>query len=832
MHPDGRNVNRLMKLAIAAGSESAVRLHISRGDDLQWRDARGFTPLMIAAARDRAGVCRLLIEAGVDHRATDSLGRDALAIAREAGAHAAAEAIAGLFLGEPAESTEAEGGDQVQAPPPRSDEIQVNSGNAIPPATEAIPTVEAEEAFWEFDDYGEWEEEDDRPPPTHNPTPILEQSAVQRELSEHVPIDDAADWDDVEAHLPAMAARLAGHEDAEFQGALRSLVLRAAREGSVPRQAIEELYASGLGEGARDLDAEVTLLRILNDLGAEVDERVEYLSPDDDFRVEAGSVETLDERDIVDEALAAMSSQTECPKDPLRMQRRETQRIDLLTAGEEIELAKAMESAAEAALEAMAAWPNGLAAIAAAIEDARAGRRLVSQIAASGQEETEPAETQSSQGDASAQLASIEDHSSDERPDAEVALASTGAMIALEQLRAFAPEPGASWPEPKVVRQALAAIDFRRPFLLELSDRTRADHSLPAKTFRAAISDLRRHRDRMAMANLRLVFPLARKYMFSGLPIEDLSQEGNIGLLKAVDRFDWRRGFRFSTMATWWVRQAISRSIADSAMAIRLPVHVHEVASRFKWEMEALEKTLGRDPTSTELADRVGMPVAKVELLSRCLSDPLALDSVERETELERQDRYDAFAEAESRAVSRVLIAAVESLGKKNSAALKLRFGLEGVDPRTLEEVGVIFGVTRERARQIEAKALRALTHPARKQDLARALGRRDPALQTRGEDAMEAVVDKPRSTPPIISVTKAEASDYGDDVHAKPFADVRDIVNLAERHGIASLISRSDGAETTWIFLDQPKDVESLALAGSMLRMGFTYHPGKGYSI
>lgn len=762
----GGGVNRLMKLAITAGSESAVRMHISRGDDLEWRDDRGFTPLMIAASRDRAGVCALLMAAGVDRSATDLTGRDALAIARDAGAQGAARAIEEFTKGhaEPAPSGLETPDDQGHDASPAS---PLNAHRGDQPSTLSPVAHDSAEVEQEPDDYGDWEQEDEVAPPTHDPTPVREQSAIQRAISDHVPIDDSADWDDVEAYLPEAAAPFARDDDAEFQVALRALVLRAAREGSVPTHLVEDLYSSGRGEDHRDRGAELSFQRVVNDIGAEIDDRFEYASLDDDFRVAPGPAATWTEAEIVDEAIAALASLAERPKDPLRMQRRQTQRLDLLTAEQEIELAKAMESASEAALDALAGWPVGLEAIIQAIEEARAGRRFVTHIAASGSEEGEIDEAHVGADSGAAQPGSLDDDSMDDAADSEAG--STDAMAMLERLAALRGEGGGGWPAATAVRAALGAIDFRRTFLLDLSDLAAIDTSLSAKAYRAAIADLRTHRDRMTVANLRMVFPIVRKYLFSGMPLEDLSQEGNIGLMKAVDRFDWRRGFRFSTMATWWVRQAVSRSIADSVHTIRLPVHAHEAASRFKHEIEALEALLGREPMPSEVADRIGMPLERFEAMYRCVSAPLPLDSAEREIELEfeRPIADNAFASAEDQAVARTVATAVASLGKKNATAIRLRFGLDGVEPRTLEEVGSIFGVTRERARQIEAKALRILSHPRRLQSLGRALGmvdlqqreardQLDSAAQTESE-----VPPTPSGAAPSLPLTKAAPNSF-----------------------------------------------------------------------
>ena len=281
---------------------------------------------------------------------------------------------------------------------------------------------------------------------------------------------------------------------------------------------------------------------------------------------------------------------------------------------------------------------------------------------------------------------------------------------------------------PKGQEAAAAAADTRNaamddPVKVYLKEIGRVPLLTPEEEIELAIrigDNDQQAKQRLAEANLRLVVSIAKRYVGRGMQFLDLIQEGNLGLIKAVDKFDYTKGFKFSTYATWWIRQAITRAIADQARTIRIPVHMVETINKVKKTNSQLLHKNGRDPTAEEIAAELNMPVEKVREILRVSQEPVSLETPIGEEDDSHLGDFipddDALAPAD--AASMLLLKeqlndVLKTLTLREAKVLSLRFGLEDGHPRTLEEVGSEFGVTRVRIRQIEAKTLRKLRHPS-----------------------------------------------------------------------------------------------------------------------
>ena len=866
-------VNRLLKMAVIGGVEAAVSLHIARGDDLNARDDRGMTLLMLAAVKNRARICRLLLDAGADPWATDTEGNDARGIALCAGAREAsleieralessrhtllprngviAANIGSAFavlhhnqhtnsssggIGQPDDllnTTSATGAPAI-GPPGRSctDEDRTATGCAVVAVGQQTSGTGYSLGDGALADVAGWEPDEVAPPPQEQKSLVLAPSAIHLAISAHRPIDDSADWSELEVCLPEHAIPVPTAEIAEAAVKLRLLLLRVIREGSVPSSCVDDL--KDVGESLGSAASKTALRFVIEDMGAEIDERVEYRAPYESFEVYVAPVESSDEEQAINEALTFLDDLESHRNDPMRHYMREAQRHELLGADDEVALAKAMEAASKEAVDYLAEWPRGIEQVLEAIELVRSGEHSASSISTGARDSrdieadiadvVDVAET----SNALTEAVLIGDSEAEEEPDsrAEVEGPDTHGewhlFATAQALRDRVEMSKATITADSSIRELLHEIRLSRPFLLQLA--TSTDGAEPVRRFVAATRRLKNARDRLTGANLRLVLTIAKRYLFSGIPMDDLIQEGNIGLLRAVDKFDWQRGYRFSTMATWWIRQQISRSVADTALAIRLPIHCHEDVRLIERTRTDIEKTLGRPPTFELIALRLAIKPEKVATLLRATSTPLSLDELDDELTNIGTCAPDPSVSLEVSQLGDALAVALDALDPKPAKVVRLRFGIDVAESWTLEEVGHLFDVTRERIRQIENKAIKRLADSPWAETLRAWLdGASSPRKPKLGECAPETEASRLVGPEPVMTAADVPVDETGLDAVGRLLAHAARLGIPVERRGtgISSAI---------WVRLDEPKDSQMQDLVRQLVAIGFAHWPGHGY--
>ncbi|MDP1638809.1 MAG: RNA polymerase sigma factor RpoD [Candidatus Nitrotoga sp.] len=811
-------LNQLLKMAVVAGVETAVQLHIRRGDNLDARDSAGLTPLMLAASRNKANICRLLLEAGVNPDLVDHSGRNALAVAHET---AASEAAAVII--EDANSRQA---------PAEDSESLIRVEKFVTPdyvtatvepdiATggdscylENIKLSNRKDITLEYSDEGEscfdlsvWVMEEDSPPPKGDETLAEAATKLHQIITLHKPVDTAEDWEDFDIFLPEFAVALLQADDNEGRIELRHLFLRALREGSVPEMSVQ--FLSDDADGSANDDVENLLNLVLHDLGVETDERLEMEAPYLSQNVSSK------EEDELSDALAFLDDVSSGRNDPVRMYLREMGTIGLLNREKEIELAKRIEEGLKRRIQAISAYPAAIAEILAFSAKIEANQMRIDKlidgfvdvedeviITVEGVEETEEDEIDSGSGyeeeneEAAANLAQLRDEAlsrfavvadlftkmgeatekhgyrsaqynklqeqitneltqfrfSAKQVDAlcdtmrrlveEVRsheriiqlLCVTKARMPRshfittfpgnkERLDWVAREVAAKKPYSESLSRFEAAIVEQQQKLLDLQQSVGipiCDLKEINKQMTNGEAKARRAKRDMIEANLRLVISIAKKYTNRGLQFLDLIQEGNIGLMKAVDRFEYRRGYKFSTYATWWIRQAITRSIADLARTIRIPVHMIESINKMERISRQTHQRTGSEPDAATLAVEMEMPEVRIFKILNIAKEPISLETAADDDGTTLMDtiedeglmtQFDALAQDSLAATVKV---ALDSIEPREAEVLRMRFGIDTDIDHTLDEVGQKYNVTRERIRQIEAMALNKLRHTSR----------------------------------------------------------------------------------------------------------------------
>lgn len=680
-------ISPLFRMAVLSGVSSAIHFHIRQGENVNATDAEGRTPLILAAAKGHIEICQILLNAGADPSIKDKNGTDALQIALFKGN----ESLVNLLSSAMVLPTD--------APPNAFNPDSQNSQTSTAPEEAVEP-----EGFISY-----WVEDIEPVRPEGNHARQHAAATLQREISFHLPIDTDEDWSEIEIDLPN-AIPAPESIRADVRERLRELFATGLIEGSIPLQALLTTIVSGEEETAAD--DFVRLEIVLNDLGIETDERqsqdsVPPIPDDDETLCWAAAAEAL----MFFDQLAAPIA------DPFNIYVKEMRKYSLLTRKDEEEIGATVE---ESIRQAVCAVVNSSAAmvelrrVCAAIAegDQSLSSFFVLKLPSLDEDDVTTDEPQHEEF-------SVEDNvpENDENP---IADSQEDFAVQLHLLRQMLDCPDAQVTE--LVEQ-LIAMGMSERFIAYLSDKVwKAGEEANASKIRAGLAAAQKARREMIEANLRLVVFIARKYTNRGLQFLDLIQEGNFGLIKAADKFEYRRGNKFSTYATWWIRQSIIRAIADQARTIRLPVHMVETVNKLERVLRELRQRLEREPFIHEIADKMEMTESKVYRTLQVGHETIPLETLgSEEGGLDPADfiKDKMMLTPEERLVQlklrEIIQEILKSLTQREAEVITMRFGLDtdGYE-LTLEEVGQKFALTRERIRQIEAKALDKLRHPSR----------------------------------------------------------------------------------------------------------------------
>jgi RNA polymerase sigma factor (sigma-70 family) len=739
--PAPKRLNPLFKLAIKAGASAAVTLYIQRGESLDAKDVAGLTPLMIAAMHGHHEIYRLLLEAGADATETDAVVNTASllsagehnseTVARcprypdapsivsqyesKEGTEAAFQRVAdsacidasndramsddGIAFHEDSGSKETARvevpGNFARQSTPLEDfcpiVVETRQFGLLPVSERHATDPEKTMAEGNSGLDGSWLPEASVSVPEQDFSRLAAADAMQSILSRHRRIDTDVDWSDIALELPAITIRPPTRTENALS-ATKQLLIDGLANCRLPywrvTSAIDDDYGKAVGS------ALPCLLRVLDDLGIVVDNS-------DTATAGSSSAAEAGQEDLIDEALSRLENDISQLSDPLPTYIEEISSFDRIDRVAEERLGQRIDSALIALTRHLAELPE-------------AEWRIVGSAFA---KENQPTNIEEEDvGDVPDFRVSHTDTDDDEAPQLGANITEGNFWEYVEKLRAGGDVDSGTRQIPRPSAQLRSAL------LRQLTDSSFRAESVP---IRKSISAYEKAKNQLIHANFRLVISIARHYSFGTLPLDDLIQEGNIGLMRAAERFEYQRGFKFSTYATWWIRQGITRAIADQARTIRIPVHMIETINKMQRMSRQIELATGREPDPAILADRMGMPEHTIRGYLRIATEPVSLDAPASDDDdtplgdlVEDQKSLSPMDTAIHASMRDVVKDLLDSLTPREAKVLRMRFGIEMSTDHTLEQVGKQFDVTRERIRQIEAHALRKLRHPIRSDKL------------------------------------------------------------------------------------------------------------------
>lgn len=843
-------LNPALRLAALHGVVPSVQLHVERKDPLDGRDQNGHTALMIAARRNHHEVCTLLLQAGADPDLQDNDGLTALDLAKSAKATDAYAKLVEFNQSRGQLVSEPKAARLTEDPPEPIHESGLLPGKAISLTRDG---AEEDTAL------GAWEPLTETAPPEDDKGLRDRASQTQAAIDKHIPLDPLAmSWDEVSAYLPEQLH--SGALSEAIEKGVRAAFLRGLREGSVPSLQIDSL----LEDEDPLVAGNIKLLanQVMQDLGAELDERIEALGVFEDHRVWPTGVETDEEQQTLDDAIEHLVSLLQPKNDPGLLFARKAYGLPLLSQAEEVEIAKEMEQALENAEEVLSRWSEGLSILlkkCAEVESGGLALKLVQGRNKSGIDELNDADSEDEAhshmlGPGQRSKHSIED---EDEPDSDEPQSADELKEFLSQanlLRALISQPIGDLQSTSNVRAVLDEMCLSGTFLCSLEQRS--SRQPEAIEFTRHISRFLKARDLLILSNLKLVVPMVKRFMGTGAEFSDLLQEGHIGLIRAADKFDWRRGFKFSTMATWWIRQQVSRAAPEHARLIRLPVHGVEVT----WEMKRLlSKYLDQHdhpPSVRWLALQLGLSELKTESYLRTISEPLPLEVLESNPWLPTPDDTDPLAYVSRMECAEKVEKLLQHLGsqpggKMSEKVLRMRYCIGTREDMTLDEIGRRFNLTRERIRQIETKATRLLQGHVRAM-LSREMPSSDKATASFSETKNVTAVrtENESLAQPLGSDRRTTIGSDGDPKQLdraslqrtkslppaksqRPFTERQlELLHRAKAIGIGVLTYLESGRYETLVMLPHRRSQPERELAAELLAAGFSFRPGHGYYV